>query len=108
MFYIFLRFTLLVRWEKNILANLTNSQEPEPVGAGATWKKTRSRSRLGKKSGAGATWKKSGAGAGKQFAGSPALLRRDSYMSHMKKKTLLKLFKKNGEFSKYIIFLVLV
>jgi len=29
-------------------------------------------------------------------------------MSHMKKKTLLKLFKKNSEFSKYIIFLVLV
>ena len=74
------------------------SLEPEPLE-----KKTRSRSRLGKKSGAGA-----GAGAGKKFAGSPALLRRDSYMSRMKKKTLLKLFKKNGEFSKYIIFLVLV
>ena len=76
--------------EKNILANLTNSQEPEPVGAGcfwllgagagAAWKKnqepepepvgkkirSRSRSRLKKKSGAGT-------GAEKKFAGSPAL-----------------------------------
>ena len=31
-FYIFIcRFTLLVCGEKNILANLTNSQEPEPL-----------------------------------------------------------------------------
>ena len=34
---VFCRFTLLVCWEKNILANLTNSQEPEPVGAGCFW-----------------------------------------------------------------------
>ena len=34
---VFCRFTLLVCWEKNILANLTNSQEPEPVGAGYFW-----------------------------------------------------------------------
>ena len=44
--FFFCRFTLLVCGEKNILANLTNSQEPEPVGAGA----------------------------GKKFAGSPALV----------------------------------
>ena len=85
----FCRFTLLVCGEKNILANLTNSQEPEPepvgagcfwllgAGAGAAWKK------IG--AGAGAAWeknqepepleKKSGAGAGaaKKFSGSPAL-----------------------------------
>jgi len=74
---IILPFYLTSLWEKNILANLTNSQEPEPVGAGAgaAWKKP----------GAGAAWeknqepepepleKKSGAGAGKKFAGSPAL-----------------------------------
>ena len=72
----FCSFTLLVCREKNILPNLTKSQEPEPVGAGyfwllvagaeATWKKNRSlsRSRLGKKSGAGAV---------KKFAGTPAL-----------------------------------
>ena len=35
--YFFCRFTLLVCGEKNILANLTNSQEPEPVGAGCFW-----------------------------------------------------------------------
>ena len=88
-FIIFCHFTLLVCGEKNILANLTNSQEPEPVrarcfwllgaGARAAWKKNqepelepeplgkkiRSRSRFKKKSGAGAT---------KKFAGSPALL----------------------------------
>ena len=60
-FIFFCSFTLLVCGEKNIFPNLTNSQEPEPVGAGAAWKKTRSRSRLGKKSraGAGAAWKKS-------------------------------------------------
>ena len=57
MFYIFCRFTLLVCGEKNILANLTNSQEPEPVGAGCFWL-------LGAGAGAGAAWKKkSGAGA---------------------------------------------
>ena len=62
LFYIFCSFTLLVSGEKNILPNLTNSQEPElvfwPLGAGATWKKIpgagaalekfRSRSRLKK------------------------------------------------------------
>ena len=52
--YFFCRFTLLVCGEKNILANLTNSQEPEPVGAGCFW----SRSRLKKKPGAGAAWEK--------------------------------------------------
>ena len=78
MFYISCSFTLLVCGEKNILPNLTNSQEPEPVRAGclwlhgagarAAWKKnqepeplgkkirnqSRSQSRLKKKSGAGA------------------------------------------------------
>ena len=58
LFYIFCSFTLLVCGEKNILPNLTNSQEPEPVfwplgaGAGAEAarkKNTRSWSRLGKK-----------------------------------------------------------
>ena len=60
----FLHFTLLVCGEKNILPNLTNSQEPEPVafgsfepeplekkpgaGAGAAWEKIRSRSSLKK------------------------------------------------------------
>ena len=61
--YFFCRFTLLVFGEKNILANLNNSQEPEPGVFGSLVpepepleKKTRSRSRsrLGKKSGAGA------------------------------------------------------
>ena len=85
-FIFFCRFTLLVcpqtsktTGEKNILANLTNSQEPgvfgslepEPLekkagaGARAAWEKIRSRSRLKKKS---------GARAAKKFAGSPALL----------------------------------
>ena len=64
LFYIFFfSFTLRVCGEKNILPNLTNSQEPEPffwpLGAGAVKKITRSQSqsRLGKKSGAGAAWK---------------------------------------------------
>ena len=55
--YFFCRFTLLVCGEKNILANLTNSQEPEPEPVGAGFfgsleqepepleKKVRSRSR---------------------------------------------------------------
>ena len=62
--------------EKNILAILTNSQEPEPgvfgsLGPEPLEKKNRSRSqsRLKKKSGA-----RAGAGAGKKFAGSPALV----------------------------------
>ena len=42
-FHIFCSFTLLVCGEKNILPNLTNSQESEPVfwplGAGAARKK---------------------------------------------------------------------
>jgi len=70
--YFFCRFTLLVCGEKNILANLNNSQEPEPEPLEKKTqepepleKKNRSRSRLNKKS---------GAGAGKKFAGSPALL----------------------------------
>ena len=55
MFYIFGSFTLLVCGEKNILPNLTNSQEPEPEPEP-----------LEKKSGAGA-------GAAKKLAGSSAL-----------------------------------
>ena len=58
--------------EKNILPNLTNSQEPEQGVFGALEqkpepleKKTKSRSRLGKKS---------GVGADKKFAASPALV----------------------------------
>ena len=52
-FIFFCSLTLLVCGEKNILPNLTNSQEPKPVfiwplGAGAPRKKTRSRSRLKK------------------------------------------------------------
>ena len=47
LFYIFCSFTLLVCGEKNILPNLTNSQEPEPVRAGVFWP-------LG--AGAGAAW----------------------------------------------------
>ena len=64
MLYIFCSFTLLVCGKKNILPNLTNSQEPEPGVFGSLsqsrsrLKKYRSRSRLGKKSGAGAAWKK--------------------------------------------------
>ena len=42
-YWIFCSFTLLVRGKKNILSNLTNSQEPEPffwpLGAGAAWEK---------------------------------------------------------------------
>jgi len=34
--YLF-RFKLLVGGEKNVLANLTNSQEQKPVGAGCFW-----------------------------------------------------------------------
>jgi len=59
------------------LANLTNSQEPkpEPVGAGCFWL-------LGAGAGGGAAWEKNQepeplekkSGAGKKFAGSPALL----------------------------------
>jgi hypothetical protein len=57
LFYIFYSFTLLVCWEKNILPNLTNSQEPEPgprplgagAGAGAARKKI---------AGTGAAWEK--------------------------------------------------
>ena len=50
----FCSFTLLVCGEKNILPNLTNSQEPEPGfcwphGAGATRKKIQ---------GPGAAWEK--------------------------------------------------
>ena len=69
--------------EKNILPNLTNSQEPEPViFAPWSWsrsgsnKNTRSRSRLGKNQEPEAKplEKKSGAGAAKKLAGSPALI----------------------------------
>ena len=61
----FLPFYLLVFGEKNILPNLTNSQEPEPVFIGPLEpepleKNTRSLSRLGKKSGAGAVKKLAG------------------------------------------------
>ena len=59
------------------MANLTNSQEPEPeplekkTGAGAAWEKSQEPEPepLEKKSGAGVR-----AGAAKKFAGSPALL----------------------------------
>ena len=63
--YFFCRFTLLVCGEKNILANLTNSQEPEPgvfgslepepeplekkPGAVAAWEKNQEPEPLGKK-----------------------------------------------------------
>ena len=44
------------------------------LGAGAAWEKNEEPEPLEKKPGAGAAWeKKSGAGAGKKFAGSPAL-----------------------------------
>ena len=62
LFYILCSFTLRVCGEKNILPNLTNSQEPEPFFL-APW----SRSRSKKIPGAGARaacGKKSGAGAG--------------------------------------------
>ena len=89
----FCSFTLLVCGERNMLPNLTNSQEPEPIGAGADrsrvflapWslsrskKNTRSRSRLGKKSRAGAACKKK-SGAPKKFAGSPALGTRHRFL----------------------------
>ena len=60
LFYIFCSFTLLVYGEKNILPNLTNSQEPEPLEKKLTG------------TGAGATRKKTG--AAKKLAGSPALV----------------------------------
>ena len=63
MFYIFCSFTLIVCGEKNVLPNLTNSQEPEPEPE-PLGKTIRSRSRLKIKPGAGAV---------KKFAGSPAL-----------------------------------
>ena len=72
LFYIFCSFTLLVCGEKNLLPNLTNSQEPEPGVFGSLepepeplGKKIKSRSRLKKKLGAGAE---------KEIAGSPALV----------------------------------
>jgi len=43
LFYIFCSFTLVVCGEKNILPNLSNSQEPEPVFL-APWSRSRSRS----------------------------------------------------------------
>ena len=59
--YTFCSFTLIVCVEKDIFPNLTKSQEPELVFFGPLEpepepleKNTRSRSRLGKKSGAGA------------------------------------------------------
>ena len=55
LFHIFCSFTLLVCGEKNILPNLTKSQEAEPVGAGCFWLLL---------AGDGATWKKTVAGAG--------------------------------------------
>ena len=85
LFYIFCSFTLLVCGEKNILPNLTNSQESEPVFFGPLepeplekkyqeleseplGKKISSRSRLKKKSVAGAE-------TTKRLTGSPALLK---------------------------------
>ena len=44
LFYIFYCFTLLVYGEKNVLPNLTNSQEPEPVFL-APWSRSWNRSR---------------------------------------------------------------
>ena len=63
----FFQFYISSLWGGNILPNLTNSQEsePEPHVFGPLEpqpeplkKNTRSRSRLGKKSGPGAAWKK--------------------------------------------------
>ena len=52
LFYIFCSFTLLVCGEKNILPNLTNSQETEPgfwtFGAGAAREKNPEPEPLGK------------------------------------------------------------
>ena len=80
LFYIFCRFTLLVFGEKNILPNVTNSQEQES-GFLAPWSWSRSRSK--KIPGAGAAWGKNQepepdpiekkAGAAKKFAGSQTL-----------------------------------
>ena len=63
LFYIFCSFTLLVCGEKNILPNLTNSQEPEP---GVFCSLEPEPEPLEKK--------KSGADAAKTIAGSPALV----------------------------------
>ena len=81
-FIFFCRFTLLVCGEKNILSNLTNSQEPEP-GVFSSFepepleKKTRSRSqsrsRLGKNQEPEPLEKKVRSRSLKKFAGSPAL-----------------------------------
>ena len=75
-FYIFCSFTLIVCGEKNILPNLTKSQEPEPVSFGplepvSLKKNTRSlsRSRLEKNQEPEPLEKNSGAAA-KQLAGS--------------------------------------
>ena len=61
-FYNFCSYTLVVKWEY-ILANLTNSQEPEPhvldplePKPDPLEKNTRSHTRLGKYSGAGVAW----------------------------------------------------
>ena len=60
MFYIFYSFTLLVCVEKNILPNLSNSQEPEQFFFGPLEPE--------------ALKKIPPAGAAKKLAGSPALL----------------------------------
>ena len=58
----FLQFYLTSCGEKNILPNLNNSQEPEPV---LFWPLgARARAARKKLPGAGAAWKKSGARAG--------------------------------------------
>ena len=63
MFYIFCSFTLLVCGEKNILPNLTDSLEPEPVFFGSLEPEPLEKNIPGVR--AGAAWrKKSGAGAG--------------------------------------------
>ena len=65
----FFQFYISRLWGKNILPNLTNSQEPKPL-VFAPWSRSRmkrntmSRSRLGKKS---------EAGAANKIYGSPAL-----------------------------------
>ena len=74
LFYIFCSFTLLVCGENNILPNLTNSQEPEPLKKNTrSWSWSRSQSRLEKNQEPELLEKKSGARAAKKLAGSPAL-----------------------------------
>ena len=86
-----MRLPLLVCGEKNILLNLNNSQEPEPVFLGPLEpepeplaKNYQEPEPLGKKSGAGPLLINSGAEAAKKLAGSPALTRGTSYSCDVK------------------------